>query len=334
MKKNNSTSLQQRKKWNKTRLKSAVFRVQLLSCVKKGFYPSQIARYLKVSRHKVHYHIKALEKTGMVIRKAKTRPVFYILGPGVTQKVEKITQAKLDKFMLKTSSVEKKLIGYEKTIDEAMGFFEDILKPKLRVNAHGCKLRCNVTKGSLPLIPKTYDMQNWKRSNTEVYLEGYGHIKVFFNHTKQPNVIIQPPEIWGTSAIENQARYLMIAERVKNVLMQKILGLELSQPYIVKGHHQVEIPGVSEAIKKEKMTSGNEKGWADTSPKPGGLESEDPVTVDEILKMPEKLDKLEAKVDSLENSVSKLVSILEKLAPDSPPQQIPAIAQPPGGMYG
>jgi len=282
-----------------TRVASAMFRVQVLTCIKKGMYASQIARKLKCSRRKVHYHLKILEKSGAVIRQADTKPIFYTLGPGITRKMEVLKPL-----------VTKNLIGHEKNASQKMDEIKELMSPTIEVNSHSIKIRLEVLKGQLPLLPETYQMNNWLRSTTTKLFDGLP-IRLFLNHTKSPNITIQAPAMYGKSAVENEARYLVLGEKVRAYYMQRIPGLELDKPVLSDKDHQIDEPVIASKLDEGRFSVNGV--YADGTPTPG-IESHKAVSIDDYLRLPSLVKDLQAenrllhqKIDVLKDTIKELI---------------------------
>jgi hypothetical protein len=286
--------IQKESKNQRKRVNPAIIRSMILFLVEKGFFASQIAGLMEISKQKVSYHLRILENSGAVIRQANTKPIFYILGSGITPKL---------------AQVKKTLIGHEPTTKAEREELKGLLKPMLSVNTHSAKIRLDVIKGQLPLLRNTYEVKNWKRSQAQITIDNIP-VKVFFNHTKTPNVIIQSPAIYGRSAVENEARMLFLGQSIKRYYEQRIIGLELSSPTLVDRDHQVDEPVISSEIDKGRFSVNGL--WTDHTPT-AGIESKDALTIEEYLAMPKKVALLEQKIDLLQKTIAQQTTLIERL---------------------
>ena len=318
---------------------SAIFRKKILECISASMYPAAIAKKLKVKKSKVYYHLRVMERAGIIFRESNARPIFYRISPQIKAKT---TQATMDQFLSARDEVLKPLIGHDRLME---------------VNTHAIKIRLNVLEGVLPELVNSSQMNNWKRSQTSIRVWGTA-IPLFLNHTKTPNIVAQPPGRWGKNETENIAWYLALGEEIRKWCHIHYPGVKLDTPLIVDEHHWIEDPAQDQIIHEQKMSFEVGPAKVDGSPE-SGFETKDRLTMQDYRMMPlrmkelshhfiglkeefkelksqdETTQQLKKKVDALEGVVEKLTGMFEHLLNLLPSQvqQPQGDSGPPGEFY-
>lgn len=325
-----------------------LFRKQLLLYLNEGMYPGQIIKRHKLDKNKVYRNIRIMKKAGIIFLESRARPHFYKVSPNILVKLRQQTQ--LDQFPTARDQVLKSLIGYDRLLE---------------INTHHIKIRLDVTKGQLPIPAKSdkqYEMKGkWLRCIKHIRVKGL-NICVILNHTSTPNMIVQVPQIYGSSLVENHARAWQIAEDVRNQFMRNTAFLELSDPYLAgKAHINIEDPILDYLSDKEQVKvavdTPNGKVFACKTPV-GGREFDSQLAVQDYVQMPQYVQKLtkefyelkaelkkqqttsqfEGRISDLEKGVNKLMDLVEKMMMYSQGQQQFTTTSPqnnpPGEMFG
>lgn len=280
-------------------------------------YPAAIVKKLKVKKSKVYYHLRVMEKAGIIFRESNARPIFYRISPSIHSKLKQTT---MDQFLPARDEVLKLLIGHDRMME---------------VNTHAVKIKLKVLEGELPNIGKEYELLHGVKRNLTSILIDEVRYTVFLNRGKNQSITIQPPAIYGKNETENIARCLVLGEKIRKYYHIHWPRIKLDTPTIASEHHQIEDPAQDQLIHDQQTTFQVGPMRVDGSPT-AGFETDDRLTMKDYRLMPirmrklsqqfgtikeelqnlrsqdEDTSRLKGEVDALKKTVDKLVGVVER----------------------